>query len=223
MNIKSVVSTFRDDLQLNINPSPSPTYHILSNSPTKPFTFSIMKTSCLIASLAAAVSAIDIRLWVSSSACQDSGAAAVCTGWNPNVTRPDPSPRLQEPLLIYLPPAMLRRPLRQLPLRRLLRRPPRLVPRIPRPRRRRLPQHQDRRSQSRLDLQVLDQWRLHGRRVRVPVEATRYRRGLGLRCRRGEGVQGLPEAGSVRDCGWEEAFSCGVVGRADVGGFRAGC
>ena len=43
-----------------------------------------MKTSCLIVSLAAAVSAIDIRLWVSSRACQDSGAAAVCTGWNPN-------------------------------------------------------------------------------------------------------------------------------------------
>jgi hypothetical protein len=42
-----------------------------------------MKTSCLLVSLAAAVSAVDIRLWVSSSACQDSGAAAVC--YNPNV------------------------------------------------------------------------------------------------------------------------------------------
>ena len=51
-----------------------------------------MKTSCLIVSLAAAVSAIDIRLWVSSRACQDSGAAAVCTGWNPNVKHPSPSP-----------------------------------------------------------------------------------------------------------------------------------
>jgi hypothetical protein len=51
-----------------------------------------MKTSCLIVSLAAAVSAIDIRLWVSSRACQDSGAAAVCTGWNPNVKYPSPSP-----------------------------------------------------------------------------------------------------------------------------------
>ena len=44
-----------------------------------------MKTSCLLVSLAAAVSAIDIRLWVSSSACQDSGAAAVCYNQNPNV------------------------------------------------------------------------------------------------------------------------------------------
>jgi hypothetical protein len=44
-----------------------------------------MKTSCLLVSLAAAVSAVDIRLWVSSSACQDSGAAAVCYNQNPNV------------------------------------------------------------------------------------------------------------------------------------------
>lgn len=50
-----------------------------------------MKTPCIIASLAAAVSAVDIRLWVSSRACQDSGAAAVCTGWNPNVHIPSPS------------------------------------------------------------------------------------------------------------------------------------
>jgi hypothetical protein len=45
-----------------------------------------MKTTSTILTLVAAASAIDIRLWVSSRACQDSGAAAVCNGWNPNVT-----------------------------------------------------------------------------------------------------------------------------------------
>jgi hypothetical protein len=70
------------------------TQHQLTYNSTKPNTpphinntlhSSNMKTSCLLVSLAAAVSAVDIRLWVSSSACQDSGAAAVCYNQNPNV------------------------------------------------------------------------------------------------------------------------------------------
>jgi hypothetical protein len=56
-----------------------------------------MQYITILLGLAAAVSAIDIRLWVSNNRCRDSGAAAVCTAWNPNEVTPFYSVSLSSP------------------------------------------------------------------------------------------------------------------------------